>query len=660
MSKFRSLPLAGSALLLIAQAAPAASVTATEEEEMREVIVTARSLETTTPLELSKLGFDVNFISGEQVKRQGFVDVGQALEMLVPGAFVASQAGAFSYVNLSLQGSRTGDVLWTVDGVRVNNRLYNGTSPADTLPSSMIERMEVLKGSHGLLYGTQAAAGVINVVTKAFSDTPDGAVSLGADSRDGMHINGYARGSLGRNQFVAWASKDETDGYSLYDNYQPGATTRDRRYDVDSLGLKYGFSFTDALRLTLQGVHTEAALDYPNPAYSDVNDRNEDVFSGRIDYTPSDRVSFFLKGYYHDWDTNYYEVGFPDAAAYWGYKDFGASASARIGLSRGLETVVGYDYQKYRALDEELLIEETAETAQAVYAQLRTTDELSTRAHFTAGLRYNDTGGTDATVWSVSGVYAFSDALYVESSLGTSFMLPDAEQLYAVDPCCTHGNADLKPEESFNVNVAIGGKLGAARPVAWQVTGWQREVKNLIVADDTNPPAGFDEWYVNGDQKAKMSGMELLLRGSFTDALAWDASYMYSDEEDPNNGGQRADRPKNSGKLGLTWESIGSPVGASVALKYVGGTFARLPGTDGVSTTESYGDDVIANLGLQWYPDRQARHHRVALRVENLFDTGYYTRIRSQRLSGSPAPTRMIYRNQGAPRTYFANYTYQF
>ena len=92
----------------------------------------------------------------------GFVDASQALQFLVPGVYLSTQMGAFSYINLALQGSRTSDVLWTVDGVRINNRLYNGTSPADTLPSSMIERMEVLKGGQGVLYGTQAAAGVIN------------------------------------------------------------------------------------------------------------------------------------------------------------------------------------------------------------------------------------------------------------------------------------------------------------------------------------------------------------------------------------------------------------------------------------------------------------------------------------------------------------------
>jgi len=662
MSMFCRLPLAGCAVLLAVHATPGRTAsTSTEDEQLREVIVTAHSLELTTPLELSRYGYDVEFLSNEQVKRQGFVDVTQALEMLVPGAFVTTQAGAFSYVNLSLQGSRTADVLWTVDGVRINNRLYNGTSPADTLPSSMIERIEVLKGGQGLLYGTQASAGVINVVTKAFSDKPDGAVSLGGDSREGLHANGYLRGALGEHQFVAWASKDRTDGYSLYDAYQPGATTRDRAYDVESYGAKYGYSFTDSLRLTLQGVHTEAALDYPSPTQTDQNTRNEEVVSGRLDYTPNEQVQLFLKGYMHDWDSHFIEDVTHPVAAFWGFKDFGLSAAAQLNLTPGLTYHVGVDYQKYRGRDEVLLIEGLTEKAQAVFAQIRTTDELSKRAHFTAGLRYNDNSGTTATVWSGSGVFNLTQSVHVEGSLGTSFLLPDAYQLFAIDPTDTHGNPDLKPEKSINVNLAIGGKLeGLSRPLAWQITGWKRSVKNLITDDDTNPPAGFDTVFINSDAKVKMSGVELLLRGTFTDALGFDASYMYSREKNAGSGTQLANRPKNSGKLGLSWEKTGAPFGASIALKYGGSTYASFQSVTNTPTMQAYGDDLIANLGVQWYPDPMTRHHRVSLRVENLFDTDYVTRIRSTRLTGSPPPTRLVYRNLGAPRTGYLNYSYQF
>ncbi len=44
-------------------------------------------------------------------------------------------------------------MLWLVDGVRINNRLYGGTTPLDTIPASMVERIEVLYGGQALFYG---------------------------------------------------------------------------------------------------------------------------------------------------------------------------------------------------------------------------------------------------------------------------------------------------------------------------------------------------------------------------------------------------------------------------------------------------------------------------------------------------------------------------
>ena len=144
-------------------------------------------------------------------------------------------------------------------------------------------------------------------------------------------------------------------------------------------------------------------------------------------------------------------------------------------------------------------------------------------------------------MWSASGVFDITESLFVEGSLGTSFLLPDAYQLFAIDPFDTRGNPDLKPEKSLNFNLAIGGRLEAlSRPLAWQITGWKRRVKNLITDDDTNPPPGFDTVFINSDAKVKMSGIELLLRSSFTDALAVDASYMYSRERNAGSDTQLA------------------------------------------------------------------------------------------------------------------------
>jgi outer membrane cobalamin receptor len=656
----RCLLLAGSALPM-AIAPVFAAGAATDDEELREVIVTARSLEVTTPLELSRYGNNVNFVSSEDIRNQGFVDLTQTLEMLVPGAYVATQSGPFSYVNLSLQGSRTSDVLWTVDGVRINNRLYNTTSPADTLPSSMVERVEVLKGGQGLLYGTQAAAGVINVVTRAFSDDFGGAVSLGGDSNEGVHANGYLRGALGGHHFVGWGSLDKSDGYQVYDVYQAGATTRDRRYEVGNFGLKYGYDFTETLRLSVQGSHTDAELDDPLYYASGRNDRDEDIISSRLDWSPSDTVQLFVKGYLHDWDSKYFEdVETADPGFYWGFRDYGLSAASRYDAGYGLEYHLGYEFQKYRGRDDYLLIADNTEKAHAVYGQVRTTDDLSSKARLAAGLRYNKTSGSNAVVWNASGVYNFTDSFHVESTLGTSFLLPDAYQLYAIDPFDTLGNPDLAPEKSFNINLAVGGRHELATlPLVWQVTGWKRSVENLIVSDDSNPPAGFDAVFINVDRKVKVAGVELLLQAGLSEALRLDASYTLSQEHVAGTSRQLANRPIHSGKLGLAFQPVGDPWGVDFALKYFGGTYStfNLP-TSSNPTLQTYGGDFIANLGAHWRPFGE--HHRLGARVENLFDTDYATRVRSAPIGSSSPGNRYAYRSLGAPRTWYLNYSYDF
>lgn len=644
----------GFTAISLSVAAAIAQAASPADDALHEVIVSARSLETTTPLELSNYGYDVEFVTSEQIRNNGFVDLPQALEMLVPGAFVAPQAGAFSYIDLSLQGSRRGDVLWTVDGVRMNNRLYNTTPPTDTLPASMVERLEVMKGSHGLMYGTSAVAGVVNVVTRAFSDTPGGAVTLGMDSRDGVHADAWGRGAVGNHRFVGWVSKDESDGFSPYTAYQPGATTRDRRYDLTSVGLKYGFDFSDSLRLTLQGIHTGGKVDFATHTRTDVNERDEDILSGRLDYTPSEAVQLYLKGYFHDWDTDYYPVLSPGAPDYWGFRDYGASAATKLNLTRGLEYHLGYEFQNYTGRDDYLMIAEGGEKVHAAFAQVRTTSDLFSRGSLAAGLRYNDTGGSTATIWTASGLFNVTDALYVEGSVGTSFRLPDAEQMLAIEPDYILGNPHLEPEESFNINLAIGGPLATARAISWQVTGWRRNIGNLIDADETNAPAGFEGIWINTDGKVKASGLELLLRGPIADTLSFDASYMFSRERSPATGQQLANRPRHSGKLQLNLGAPASAWGADLALKYVGDTYSAT-----AAGNVDYGDYVVANLGARWFPDA-GRKHRVGVRIENLFDREYATQIRATGLSGGAADEFLVYGNRGTPRTLYANYTFSF
>jgi len=269
-------------------------------------------------------------------------------------------------------------------------------------------------------------------------------------------------------------------------------------------------------------------------------------------------------------------------------------------------------------------------------------------------VRHNNTGGAPATVWAGSAAYDLTDALYVEASAGSAFRLPDAYQLYAIDPDDgIHGNPDLEPEESFNVNLAIGRRAAAGpRSLGWQLTGWKRKVENLIRSVSTGAPAGFDGVYVNTDGHVRQSGMEVLLLGSVAEPLSFEASYMYSRERDAA-GRQLANRPEHSGKLAINLGAPGGRWGADLSFKYAGSTYS----TSGAGDL-AYGDYVVTSLGARLFVDSQQKH-RIGMRVENLYDKEYQTLRRSTGLAGAPGDF-LVYGNRGTPRTLFANYTFSF
>lgn len=659
-------PLAAASLMLLT-ASPVLAQPQQNSPTLQEILISGRSIESTLPLELANFGVDLEIVTDQLVRDHGFVDVAQSLEMLVPGLHLTSQAGAFSYVNVQMQGSRSSDILWTLDGVRINNRLYNSTSPADTLPSSMIERVEVLKGSHGLMYGTQAIAGVVNVVTRGFSNTTDGNVTVGTGSHGLQRINAYLRGALGQqnqHKLVLWASKDKTDGYEIYDRYQPTATDKKRGYDVNSVGLKYGFAFTPDLSLSMTGIVTEAELGYPNVSRISINDRTENIFSAKLDYIPSDTAKFELKGYYHTWDTDYYTP--PNPSDYWGYEDMGMSAAAVLSPHRYVDYHIGYDFQTYTGQDDYLLISGEREDVHAVYTQLRSSDELSERFRMAAGVRYNETGGNDATVWNVSGVYDLTDNLYVQAMAATSFMLPSAENLYRIH-CpsgenCTHGNPNLAPEESIAFNAGVGGNFNLLqRQFSWQVSGWDRTVDNLITRAAIPAeligqfPDGFTNTFINIPNEVDVTGTELLLRGPVSGSLSFDVSYTYSKEVDTGTGQQIQDRPRRQYKAALSYAPQNQRFGANLAVKYVGDKSTDVTGFG----RQRYGDYYVLDAGAHLYLDANEQH-RVTLRLENLLDEAYATSTSAAALTGSDPQERFQWRRLGVPRTVHLNYSYSF
>ena len=627
------------------------------------IVITGR-LEETVPQDLAEVGNRVNVVTAAEILNGGYIDVTQALQSSIPGLYISPLSGPFDYHDASFQGGRTSDLLWQIDGVRINNRLYSTTPPLDTSPAYMIERVEVVEGGQALFFGTQAVAGAVNIVTKEFSATPDGAISVGGGSNQEIHTNGYFRDTIGPHQFFVYGSADHAKGFQPFsdDEYQPSATDRRRGYDVITVGGKYGINFGGDARFSANYQHTAATLDFLNrPKFTAkaFNERKEDLLSAKFDWSPTDNFDLYLKGYYHWWDTEYTEyrndIANPgnliviDDADFWGFEDYGINAVGKYSFGNGIDLYGGYDYQNYWGEDQVFLIKKKTESVHAPFAQLRMTN-LVPNLTLAAGVRYNaPSDGPSSTIWNVSGQWDILPTLFVKGSVGTAFRLPDAYELYVVDPCCEQGNPNLKPEESTNFNGSIGGTvpLGMAT-LRWEAVGFYRDVRKLIVIV-FDPVRGIDT-FDNSGPKVEVRGGELILGADIGNSFSADFSYSFNSSEQHGTDDQLGDIPESLAKAVFDFHPTDMPFGASVTINHVGDVHRTF------DTVEEFGDYTVVDLGVRAFVD-EGRKHRIGLNVTNLFDEDYATRVRS---TTTDTGTPFIYHYRGMPQSFQVNYTYAF
>jgi vitamin B12 transporter len=662
-------------LTLLGLAVAMAGNAQAQTRDIEEITIIGGRLEETIPQDLARYGNQVEIITAEQLQQGGFVDVTQSLQMLVPGLHIRPKNGAFDYFDASLQGSRSTEILWLIDGVRITNRLYNGTSPLDTVPAHMIERIEVLKGGQGIFYGTQSVGGVINIVTRGLQQDTDGAVSVNAHSNGGKGLNGYVRGGNEQVQFVAYGSRDEADGYQPFRDrdFQPSATDRDRGYKVDLAGLKLGFQPTDNALLTLHYQRSEADLDFARPMlnYRTTNARTEDILTLKFDWQISERLDLFVKAYQHEWDTDYTRIyntldanGNVTGALrvindndYWGYDDDGLNAMLKYASAHGLEYIAGYDRQEFSGYDDVWRIGAQEETVDAWFGQVRTDDSLFENTMLAFGLRRNSpSNSADKTVWNFSGKHQLTDSLYLQSNIGTSFRLPDAEQLFlnevydydqdgVPDEYFSVGNPNLKPEQSRNINISIGGNINA---LSWELTGFKRKITDYIESYVPVVIAGVDgESFANTDDQVKIDGFELQTALQLTPELG--ATFSYTDTRaDLNGGSQLQGIPETEAKLRLDYAPLAQPFGLSLSVNHVGKLNERLGARRGNYTVM----DLSGHYTLGANDE-----HQLVLRVENLTDKVYATRVERGNLD---AGGTYLFDHLGMERTFHASYRYSF
>lgn len=164
-------------------------------------------LGTRTQTNISNLPSHVEVITQEEIKNSGFLTTA---DILVNNVSIQTSPDGSS---VRLRGMEHNDTLLLIDGRRVIGE-YEKKYELERIPAGMIERIEILKGSGSVLYGSEAMGGVINIITKKPTEKlmGEGSVIYGKD-RVGANI--FLGGKLGNSSYKLYTNYLTRDPYKV-------------------------------------------------------------------------------------------------------------------------------------------------------------------------------------------------------------------------------------------------------------------------------------------------------------------------------------------------------------------------------------------------------------------------------------------------------------
>lgn len=496
-----------------------------QEFALEDMVVTA----TRTESKIVDVPVNTTVISAEKIADRHYLDVADVLKD-VPGATVMDTGVGAYEKKVVLNGDER--VLVLVDGKRVNidmGTMSRASYDLNQMPDvSLIERIEVVKGHGGALYGSDAVGGVINIITKKM-DHSYGKVSMGFGShqaRDAKAMYTIKEGKTG----VMVASSKYKQGYHEYKDAKTEANKRwpvASTYENEKVSVKLSqeLSETSNLELGYDFSKFEGVRSYSTKAKSaSFSNKKTNDFYAKYDWTVNDKDQGFIQLYRNKYD--YYNAGDMYET------DTGFEAQQNITLSDNNRLVVGASYRKAKALNATSYTAEKSINNKAVFVS----DQWEFAPSWTldAGVRYDkhSTAGSKTT-WSAGLNKKFDENSHAYFNWGQVFKAPTLDDLYYYSYYYddrnkytyeSYGNPNLKPEKGDTWTIGYGTKIADKTSV--NISYFQSKLEDAIDWDTTNSDNASVSIVRNVD-KQKKNGMELSVAHELNDNWDLEASYTY-------------------------------------------------------------------------------------------------------------------------------------
>jgi outer membrane receptor for ferrienterochelin and colicins len=277
-------------------------------EALNDVVVTA----TRTARPVDEVPIPVHLIDNDQIERMGSLRLDEVLQEQT-GLQMISDHGS----GLQMQGLSSDYILILIDGEPVIGRTA-GTVDLSRLTVNNIERIEVIRGPSSSLYGSEAMAGVVNIITKGNDIGWQG--NLGTQYRSFNTLDAQAEAGFRNDKLSVrmFANRLASDGYDLASE---SVSQTVAPYEAFTLGPKLSYEMTNQLKLTVSGRfyqessqdQLDLTLDGDVTRMNGFNQRSDWNVLPILEFRPNDRHKLQIRQYFSGYETlseiNYSEGG---------------------------------------------------------------------------------------------------------------------------------------------------------------------------------------------------------------------------------------------------------------------------------------------------------------------------------------------------------------
>jgi vitamin B12 transporter len=502
---------------------------------LQEVVVTANKYEK----KQSETAKVVSVINREQLRQSGGRSIGELLNQVAGVTVPGANNNLGSNQTISIRGASAGNVLILLDGVPVNNpSVISNYFDINLLSIDQIERIEILKGGQSTLYGSDAVAGVVNIISRKItsqSTKPTINASVAGGSFNTLRSSAGLTGRLDKLTYLTQFSTIQSRGFSAAADTLGTRDFDKDKYEQNTARAQVGYKTSANSILSAGFLYSRYKTDLDAAAFEDEKDfvatnTNKQV---NASWKKNTATSAFNLLYQYNW------VGrdYLDDSAYASniYATFsksnyiGRTHYAEINASKifsNLELLAGFDFRHnsttqdyystgawgpYTSPTLKAWMAQLSGFGSAVYKKNDLTVELGGR------INKHSEYGNNAT-FTFNPAYRLSNKVRAFGNIYSAFKTPTLYQLF--DPYS--GNDSLTPEKGLIQELGID--FTTSRNLRGRVVAFNRSSKQTIIY--TYDPTSFAGGYLNASNQ-KDYGFETELRW-IKKEFSFSANYAYT------------------------------------------------------------------------------------------------------------------------------------